>query len=162
MFNSKFNRTALILGLGFLFTLPFAPESFSKSKVKLPFSVGVKIDKSDLTPKTKSNLVVDFKIDSGNYLYKDSISFRVNPINGVKIGKLVLPKAEKKLDKFSNTQKEIYHDSFSVSLPVEVNDKVNSGKISFSSVIGYQGCSSNICYIPQEKNIIISANVKKK
>lgn len=137
-------------------------EGFSKGKIKIPFTPEVKLQNSNISPNSKTNLVVKFNIDQGSYLYKDSISIKINPVQGIKVLSPVLPKSEKKLDTFSNTEKEIYHNSFSVNVPIEITNKVNAGKISFSSVIGYQGCSKTICYLPQEKSFNTTATVKKK
>lgn len=162
MFKSTIRNTVITIGLGILFTLPVLAEGFTKGKLKLPFSSQVSIQKTNIVTNSKTNLLVKFNIDSGSYLYKDSLSIKINPINGVKIGKFVLPKAEKKYDTFSNSEKEIYHNSFSVLLPVEITNKVSPGKISFSSVIGYQGCSKTVCFLPQENTFKTEAVVKKK
>lgn len=135
-------------------------EGFTKGKLKIPFNADVKMQSQNVTEKT--NLVVKFNIDSGSYIYKDSIMIDVKPVNGIKISKPLFPKAEKKLDKFSNKEREIYHNSFSINVPVELTNKYNSNKISFSSVIGYQGCSKTLCYLPMEKSFTTTANVKKK
>ena len=162
MVNNIFSNTVLSLGLGTLICLSANAEGFTKGRIKLPFTPEVSISKAELSQKSKTNLVVRFNIDSGSYLYKDSISVKVNPVSGIKIGSFTLPKAEKKLDIFTKTQKEIYPNSFSFSVPVEITDKANSGKISFSSVIGFQGCSKTVCFIPQEKSFTTTANIKKK
>jgi thiol:disulfide interchange protein len=148
---------------GFLFSSIGAnAEGFTKGKIKIPFSPEVKAQSENISPKSKTNLIVKFNIDSGSYLYKDSISINIKPINGIKILTPVMPKAEKKFDTFSNKEKEIYHNSFSINVPIELTNKFTQNKISFSSTIGYQGCSKALCYLPQEKTFDTTINVKKK
>ncbi|MFN8576985.1 MAG: protein-disulfide reductase DsbD N-terminal domain-containing protein [Candidatus Sericytochromatia bacterium] len=147
---------------GFLFSSINANAEFTKGKIKIPFHPEVKAQSQVITPKSKTNLIVKFNIDSGAYLYKDSISINIKPINGIKILSPILPKAEKKFDTFSNKEKEIYHNSFFVNVPIELTNNYNQNKISFSSTIGYQGCSKALCYLPQEKIFNTTINVKKK
>lgn len=160
--NLAFN-TFLLSGiiLGSINSIAFA-EGFTKGKLKIPFEPDVKMQSQNIVPKNKTNIVVKFNIDPGSYIYKDSISVNVKPINGIKIAKPLFPKAEKKHDKFSDKEREIYEKSFFINVPVELTDKYNSNKVSFSSVIGYQGCSKTLCYLPMEKSFTTTANVKKK
>ncbi|MFN4151363.1 MAG: protein-disulfide reductase DsbD N-terminal domain-containing protein [Candidatus Sericytochromatia bacterium] len=135
---------------------------FNRGKNKLPFEAKVEVKESKIKVKSKTEVVLTFKIDKDSYIYKESVSFKINNSNGLKVGKPIFPKAEKKLDKFSGTQKEIYHNSLSVRLPIEALDSVKQGKSELDVTIGYQGCSKAICFLPQEKNIKVPVEFIKK
>ena len=160
---NKFYRLLFISSLiNFLLVLPSFSEGFTKGKVKIPFEPKVELKSNKITAKSKTDLLINFKVEDGSYIYKDSITVKVDEVNGVKVGTPVFPKAEKKLDKFSNQEREIYHNSFIIKVPVEVSASAKLGKLEFSSIVGYQGCSKTICFIPQEKNIKTSFEIVKK
>lgn len=162
MIKNKLYKTVMTFAVGMILTLPVFAEGFSTKKIKIPFEPKLELKTNKVNIKSKTDLIVSFKIDEGSYLYKDSLSVKVDPVEGIKVGNPVFPKAEKKLDKFTNQQKEIYHNSFTIKLPVEITDKAKAGKIQLSSTVGFQGCSKTICYIPQEKQLSIPIEIIKK
>ncbi|MBC7473942.1 MAG: protein-disulfide reductase DsbD N-terminal domain-containing protein [Candidatus Sericytochromatia bacterium] len=162
MIRVRFIKTIMALIIGILFTVPVFAEGFITGKIKLPFEATVTLKNNKVENNSKTNLLLTFKIDEGSYLYKDSLSLKIKPISGVKIGKPVFPKSETKMDKFTKLNKQIYHKSFTVSVPVEVTPQAKSGKMQLASTVNFQGCSKTICYIPQEKNVSIPFEVVKK
>lgn len=136
---------------------------FNKGKNnKLPFEAKVELKDSKVKAKSKTEVLLTFKIEKDSYIYKDSINLKINNSQGLKIGKPVFQKAEKKMDKFSGTEKEIYHNSVTVRLPIEALDSVKQGKTELDVTIGYQGCSKTVCYLPQEKTIKVPVEFIKK
>ncbi len=162
MFRGKISLYFITLILSIFMSFPALSEGFITGKLKLPFEPKLELKNSKLSTNSKTELLLTFKIDNGAYLYKDMLSFKPDNISGIKFGAPVYPKPEKKMDKFSNHEKEIYPKTFIVKIPVEITDKVKTGKLAFSSTVGFQGCSKTVCFIPQEKTISTTVEIVKK
>lgn len=154
----------LITLLTFALSVPAFAEGFTKGKLQLPFEASIQIKNKELKVKEKTEVLINFKVEPDSYIYKESLNVKVDNISGVKVGKPIFPKAEKKHDKFSNKDKEIYHSNFVIKIPVEITDSAKLGNIELKASIGYQGCSlkKGICFLPQTKSLSINLNLKKK
>lgn len=155
---------SLITLLTFAVSVPAFSEGFTKSKIQLPFEPSIQVKNKEVKAKDKTEVSITFKIEPDSYIYKDSLSVNVENISGVKIGKPIFTKAEKKHDKFSNKKKEIYHNGFSIKIPLEITDTAKAGNLELKATVGYQGCSlkKGICFLPQKKPLSINLNLKKK
>jgi len=93
----------------------------------------------------KDNKVI-VQIDMADHIHltKDALKFTVKPADQVKLGKYMLPPAEK--DEFGD---EIYVKQFNLEIPLILKSS-NSKDITF--VLTYQGCSDRgVCYPPVTK-----------
>ncbi len=112
----------------------------------LPPDVAFKLD---LTAVDASNVVADFKIVPGYYLYKQRIKFVIKDAATGKIDAIMLPVAEIKDDPNFGKQ-EVYHHDFVANLKLA---SANNPIIQAT----YQGCSEKgLCYAPQTKTFNIN------
>ncbi|MEL6870897.1 MAG: protein-disulfide reductase DsbD [Pseudomonadota bacterium] len=100
-------------------------------------------------------LVVDWQVKPGYYLYKKKLSFALQDTTATTGGAL-LPRGQQHSDEFFGEQ-EIYERDFQVRVPYTAN-----GASSATLVIKSQGCSSDlgICFPPQtwsRENIALNA-----
>ncbi|MDR3478043.1 MAG: protein-disulfide reductase DsbD [Gammaproteobacteria bacterium] len=103
------------------------------------FSVSSFTDKNN-------QLVIQWNIAPGYYLYRDRINIELLPSSQVKIGKVSLPAGHPKTDVIRGAY-EAYSDQLTV--PIAVSSR-SEGILGFS--ISYQGCSSaGFCYPPMKK-----------
>lgn len=105
--------------------------------------------KLGIVQKDAGNLIANFKIEPGYYLYKQRIQFK--DATG-QILTAELPAGDIKDDPNFGKQ-EVYHHDFSANIPL--NDTNGAVKISAR----YQGCSEKgLCYAPQTKTFAIAFN----
>ena len=111
----------------------------------LPPDVAFKLD---LTAVDANNIVADFKIVPGYYLYKQRIKFVIKDAATGKIDAIMLPVGEIKDDPNFGKQ-EVYHHDFVANLKLA---SANNPIIQAT----YQGCSEKgLCYAPQTKTFNI-------
>ena len=103
------------------------------------------------TEATDANTVTArIRIASGYYLYRDKTSVKLVSGDGMKLGKLEMPRGQVKNDPYIG-KTEIIHDELSVRIPL-VRTKTAVNDIALE--IGYQGCAEKgICYPPQTKKV---------
>ncbi len=154
---------SLCLSVGVFFTLPsFSEVSFTKGKVTIPFTPSITIKDKNLKQKDKSEITINFKLEEQSYIYKESLNVSFDANSNIKNSSPIYPKAEKKFDKFSNHDKEIYSKDFSIKVPIQL-DNAKLGKNEIKVKVGYQGCSlkRGICFLPQKKELLLSLDIKK-
>lgn len=93
------------------------------------------------------NLLLDWRIADGYYLYKKEIS--VIAEKG-KVGELQFPQGEMHQDEFFG-KVEIFRDNLNVVVPLLETAK------STRLTVTYQGCTKGFCYPPEEKSVDLSA-----
>ncbi len=106
----------------------------------------------DISATDKHTLDAHWQITKGHYLYQHKIKFTlVDPLEGISLGKPVLPEGKKEHDEYFGDI-VIYNHDFDVKIPVVGNAESITVKTS------YQGCSklTGICYPPQHKTQTIN------
>jgi thiol:disulfide interchange protein len=94
------------------------------------------------------DLVIDYRIADGYYLYRDRMSFESSAPG--KLAAPVFPAGEVKSDQFFGKQ-VIYHHAAIVRLPVDAD-----GPGSIKVTVHYQGCAAvGVCYPPQTRDVQI-------
>jgi thioredoxin:protein disulfide reductase len=102
---------------------------------------------------TNKQLILQWEIVPGYYLYRDKVLVTANDGNQVKLGKIVLPAGENKHDDLHGN-----FQSYTGVLVVNVPLKSSSGKLDVT--ISYQGCSTHgFCYPPVKQ--ILQVNLSK-
>lgn len=100
-------------------------------------------------------IIVQFNIAEGYYLYKKSLSFNLE--DGF-LGEPYIPTGKIQQDEYFG-EVEIYYQSLDVSIPFKIQDKIQKKPLIFT--IEYQGCSdSGLCYPPQKRSIELIINKK--
>jgi len=95
----------------------------------------------------KDNSIVSVQIKMADHIHltKEALKFSIKPESVVRLGKYMLPPAQK--DKFGE---EIYKNEFNVEIPLVF--KSSNGSNSATFVLTYQGCSDRgACYPPVTK-----------
>lgn len=99
---------------------------------------------------SKQEVVLQWKIAPGYYLYRDRVSVNIMPAN--KVATFSLPPGLPKQDEFLGKY-EIYKKTLSIPVKIE---KTNTGEATL--LVKYQGCASDgFCYPPVAKEIKIAA-----
>jgi len=88
------------------------------------------------------------RIAPGYYLYRDKTSVKLVRGEGIKLGKLDLPRGETKVDPYIG-KTVVVHDELAVRIPLERTAKAATD---IELEVGYQGCAEKgICYPPEKK-----------
>jgi len=112
---------------------------------------------------SNGNIVANWVIAEGYYLYKDKFSFSTDTA-GVQLGKIELPKGKMHfgiLPDGTEGDVEVYMQSLSIVIPVD--NAPAAGTLSFTAQ--YQGCAdAGICYPPATKktDLPLSNNIATK
>ena len=127
----------LCLIVGVFFTLPSLSEvTFTKTKIVIPFTPSITIKDKNLKQKDKSEITINFKLEEQSYLYKDSLNVSFEGNTNIKNSNPIYPKTEKKFDKFSNHDKEIYSKDFSIKIPIQIdNAKLGKNEVRLAYVL---------------------------
>lgn len=108
------------------------------------------------TPIDEQNIRITWEVADGYYLYKDRISFD-SEINGITLNKegAAYPAGEIKDDP-NFGKMEVYHQSFSVDIPLNRSAETQS-EIELKLKTKYQGCAdAGLCYPPQRKKLSLT------
>lgn len=128
----------------FLFLIPFVASAIQFIPADKAFTLTV-------TPKDTQTLTAEFQIAHGYHLYRDKISFSVDPANAAKIANFNLPDGIIKNDKLLGTL-DIYQNNVDFAIPLS-----NVTQKQFTLIANYQGCAdSGFCYPPVTKQIAVN------
>jgi len=123
------------------FLLTFAPLVLAQQVLKPEQAFPVTVSYQ------AKNIVISHEIKQGYYLYKDKISYASTNQN-IQLIQVELPAGKAHYDEFFGST-EIYRDSMTVKIPVNISEKdlVNRN---FTIEIKLQGCADiGLCYPPQ-------------
>jgi thioredoxin:protein disulfide reductase len=107
------------------------------------------------TMKDAKTVALDFQIADGYYMYRNR--FRVEGIDGAKLGKAVLPAGKVKQDATFG-RVETYRKSVRMLLPIASASKGGAGK-QLRVRVTSQGCAdAGVCYPPQKHDFALTAD----
>ncbi len=109
-----------------------------------PFSVEALYDSDEGT------LSVQFEIPPEHFLYADSI--HINMLAGGSLSELSVPAPLTVRDPFSESEKKVYKDNFSMVYRLEAR-----GDSDRKMELEYQGCNKTVCFFPQVRRWTFSA-----
>lgn len=134
-------RKAIALFLCFPLALCVAQASIQPLPVDQAFALHVHADKND-------QLMIEWDIAPGYYLYRDKMQFIAAPDSQIKIGTIILPLGKQKNDDLHGDY-QAYTGKIKIAVPLLNLDK---SKLKISVI--YQGCSSaGFCYAPVSKHL---------
>jgi len=132
-----------------LLMLVYSATLFAASNIPLSADKAFNLS---LSLASSNQLVAEWHIAPGYYLYKDQIKFSVNAPRQDKINKILWPVAELRHDEIRGTY-AVYNGTLHIPLMLEKIVQPNKVQVQ----INYQGCSqSGFCYPPISKTIAIS------
>jgi thiol:disulfide interchange protein DsbD len=121
--------------LGFFMQLAFASEQLSPLPAAEAFVFSSFLNKNN-------ELIVDWQIAPGYYLYRDQVNITAAPTSEVKIGPVSLPKGHPKYDSVRG-----HYQTYSNQLKITVPLTAKHGILNLG--VAYQGCSAKgFCYSP--------------
>ncbi|RLD12508.1 MAG: hypothetical protein DRI44_00465 [Chlamydiae bacterium] len=112
----------------------------------LPFSVSASLSK---VSENKILLTVDYLIAKKHHLYSDMMSIDVP--KGVKLIPQNVPSAVNVFDPIGKENREMYTNDFTAKYFLE-----NITKFPVQIAINFQGCSENMCFMPESKKFNLS------
>lgn len=124
-----------------------------------PFHIEFSPTKVEVRQAEGFDLNVLIKVAPHHFLYKDKTRLESEPINGFVFGPVVLPEAEIKYDKFLDTKVAIFKERVAITSSVSVSNNVVPGSYDIKSIVYYQGCSEDTCFLPQKKEFTIHVSV---
>ena len=123
------------------FVLTFAPLALAQQVLKPEQAFPVTVSYQ------AKNIVISHEIKQGYYLYKDKISYASTHQN-IQLIQVELPAGKAHYDEFFGST-EIYRDSMTVKIPVNISEKYLVNR-NFTIEIKLQGCADiGLCYPPQ-------------
>jgi thioredoxin:protein disulfide reductase len=107
------------------------------------------------TMKDTKTVALDFQIADGYYMYRNR--FRVEGVDGAKLGKAVLPAGKMKQDATFG-RVETYRKSVRMLLPITYTGNADAGK-QIRVRVTSQGCAdAGVCYPPQKHDFALTAD----
>ena len=121
----------------------------TENNIPLPADAAFSLTTSN---NSKHQIVAQWKIADGYYLYKDRFQFQLKPETVGRLAKINLPQGIQKQDDILGKY-QVYKHELNITIPVPRQLSVNS-----SVIIKYQGCaSSGFCYPPMTRTIPFEA-----
>ena len=100
-----------------------------------------------------NNIVTQWMIADGYYLYKDKISVAAKDAAQITLGELPLPEGKKEEDEYFGKIISIDHD-FQANIPIQ---EIAENTRVVDLLVSYQGCAkAGLCYPPITKNIHVA------
>ncbi len=108
-----------------------------------------------VTQDTPTELLLDWAITPGTYLYQDKIKASLSETDKVKLGQFQLPKALIKKDALRTDgtigDLPVYYNRLQLRIPIE---RLTTATIETGLQVRYQGCAdAGVCYPPVNKQI---------
>ncbi len=133
-------KIVLMILFSFIATVGYAAE-FMPADQAFVFSA---------TLNQNNQLVMQWNIAPGYYLYRNQLLLKTTPMSGIQLGKIELPAGEPKHD-MVHGQFQAYTGSIKIAVPL-----INKTNNILNLHINYQGCSSGgFCYTPIKKLLIV-------
>ncbi len=124
-----------------------------------PFRADVRLSRPEIAPGGSIEVVVDFHVPPDHYLYRDKTGVTVTAAGGVIPAPTVFPAPVRKMDKFTGVEKEIYEESFTVTVPVTVSGDQPPGEVQLEVTVSWQGCNDDLCYFPTRQETELTLQV---
>jgi thiol:disulfide interchange protein DsbD len=134
----------LAILLSFFISFSYAAKAVNPLPADEAFAFSAYFDQN-------KQLILEWNIAPGYYLYRNQLSFTPSPTSRVQIGKLALPQGKFK--------KDVLHGVFqayvgSIKVPIPLMGQTNG---LFDLHVNYQGCSSEgFCYTPIQKSLTVN------
>ncbi len=145
-------RRLFVLLLGMCALWLATPRAATAQAVSGDFLPPTEAFRVEAYPEGSDRLRVEFLVTSGYYLYRSRLNF-TTPQAGVTFGPPQMRAGEIKEDEFFGKQ-EVYHESFTVTLPVS---RPPGGDLVLPLVVGLQGCAdAGLCYPPEKRRMNVN------
>lgn len=103
---------------------------------------------------------IEAKIETGYYLYYDMLSLTAAPLPGFTFLPPVFPEPHKKYEPVLKEEKKIYEGTVLLVLPFRTESTAAAGG-QISLTVNFQGCSGELCYMPDSLQLTLPYSMKK-
>ncbi|MGD9563466.1 MAG: protein-disulfide reductase DsbD domain-containing protein [Pyrinomonadaceae bacterium] len=81
--------------------------------------------------------------------------------NGVTPGAITYPEGTNRKFQFSESELNVYEGKVVIPFTLTVSKDFRGGRLSVKALVRYQACTEEVCYQPKNKEIVMTAVVKK-
>lgn len=124
-----------------------------------PFSAEYSDDVIQVRPGEVFEFTLNFEIPKGFYLYDDKTSLLFGKTEDIRNLKSIRPPAEDYYDPFFKKNLKVHFKSFPQKVVFKVPDNAKPGRRTLEAQLKYQGCSSDFCYRPVKKLVLLPVEV---
>jgi len=107
-----------------------------------------------------AKIIVTARIQPDHFIYKHMTSFEPEFQPGLDFGSPLFPKAESIEDPFTGKPKEIYRGEQRFEIPFAISSQAEASTRELSLTVGYQGCSSKVCFLPRTETLLIPLRIE--
>lgn len=102
---------------------------------------------------------VDFDIPPRHYLYQEKMTLDLEPQAGFSVLPLKLSASIHKADPFTGKEEDIFVDSADLTATVQSDPLMPPGDYLLKLILGYQGCSGQLCYRLMQREVLLPVQV---
>ena len=109
----------------------------------------------------EGDLKLRYQVFKDHFIYRDMSSVRVVDAAGLEVSEATFPKGDRKFDRISDKEREIYATSFDVLLQLRSPRALQPGVHQLRLEARWQGCNApkNYCLFPARQELIIPIRV---
>ena len=125
----------------------------------LPFHFSLQPESLQIARGSEGAFTLEVVIDRGHFLYQDMFSVTAETPAGLRLLAPQYPPAHQKYDPFTETEKMIYDGTLRVACKVAA-DAAAPAQGAITVLVGYQGCSATMCFLPDTVKLKLPFTVK--
>jgi thioredoxin:protein disulfide reductase len=130
----------------------------SASAAENPFHV--EVGSATIPAGGRGSVEILVVVPEGHHVYRDMMDVAVPDPGSFKPGKARFPKGILEDDPATpGITREIFHQSVRILLPIAVPATVKPGAYDLDVEVSYQGCKSNLCFMPQRDTLPVAVKV---
>ena len=150
-------RIILLLVLGVV--LGQAGTLLAQEDRRDPFKAHFSDDIRQVVPGETFDFTIDFKIPQGYYLYDDKTTLMFQNQGGLELIQRNRPPPEDHYDEFFKKNLQVHFKDFTHTVTFKVPADAAPGRRILEAELRYQGCSTDFCYRPVKKMIMLPVEV---
>lgn len=151
-------RPIVILGL-FLTLFAMARPTWAQAERRDPFRVDFDDHVVRVHPGDVFSFSLHFTIPEKFWLYDEKTSMLFDKTGGLSLLKSERPAPEKHEDPFLKKTSEVYFKDFEQKITWMVPKDAKPGRITLEGTLRYQGCSTDFCYRPVSKSVLLPVEI---
>jgi thiol:disulfide interchange protein DsbD len=136
--------------------IPLSPDAVRAAAD--PFEITIEAAPGELTQGERSLIAVSLTIAPDHYLYAHKTTVEPVPVAGLSFDEPVKPAGKEKADPFMGTV-STYEGEVVIEVPVSAGPDADPGPRRISLVVGYQGCTREICFLPARDTLTVDLEI---
>lgn len=106
-----------------------------------------------VSPGQEFDLSVTINIPEGIYIYADETELEFKVLDGLLVQKINYPKPSRKADQQRGKTTEVFEGKTVITVKGKVPSDASAGERELFAVVKYRGCSSKLCFRPEERDV---------